>query len=228
MKQQQRTIIITDDDQSLRELIRISLEGSGYATLQAATGTECVSMVRKHRPDLVIMDVIMPEMDGLEACKLIRDFSQVPVLMLTAKTLSNDVVTGLDKGADDYLVKPFHMDELLARIRALLRRVPAAQRPLVAGGGAIKIDQQKREVTVEGAVVDLTPTEYQLLVALVENAGKVLEHERIRRAVWGQDINKDNEHLKVYIWHLRRKLEKDPQNPKYLLTEWGVGYRFVQ
>jgi two-component system KDP operon response regulator KdpE len=225
---QQRTVIITDDDQSLRELIRISLEGAGYTTIQATNGSECVSMVRKHRPDLVIMDVIMPEMDGLEACNLIRNFSQVPVLMLTAQTRSNDVVTGLDKGADDYLIKPFHMEELLARIRALLRRVPLAHRPLTAGDGAVTIDQQKRVVTVEGEVVDLTPTEYQLLLALVENAGQVVEHERIRRAVWGQDGNKDNEHLKVYIWHLRRKLEKDPQNPKYLLTEWGVGYRFLQ
>lgn len=225
---QQRTVIITDDDQSLRELIRISLEGAGYTTIQATNGSECVSMVRKHRPDLVIMDVIMPEMDGLEACNLIRNFSQVPVLMLTAQTRSNDVVTGLDKGADDYLIKPFHMEELLARIRALLRRVPLAHRPLTAGGGAVTIDQQKRVVTVEGDIVDLTPTEYQLLLALVENAGQVVEHERIRHAVWGQDGNKDNEHLKVYIWHLRRKLEKDPQNPKYLLTEWGVGYRFLQ
>lgn len=225
---QQRTVIITDDDQSLRELIRISLEGAGYTTIQATNGSECVSMVRKHRPDLVIMDVIMPEMDGLEACNLIRNFSQVPVLMLTAQTRSNDVVTGLDKGADDYLIKPFHMEELLARIRALLRRVPLAHRPLTAGGGAVTIDQQKRVVTVEGDIVDLTPTEYQLLLALVENAGQVVEHERIRRAVWGQDGNKDNEHLKVYIWHLRRKLEKDPQNPKFLLTEWGVGYRFLQ
>ncbi|NJN65374.1 MAG: response regulator transcription factor [Chloroflexaceae bacterium] len=225
---QQRTIIITDDDQSLRELVRVSLEHEGYNVIQASDGSECVELVRKQRPDLVILDVIMPNMDGLEACRRIRDFSQVPVLMLTAKTQRNDVITGLDKGADDYLVKPFNMDELLARIRALLRRFPAAQRPLVAGGGSLRIDQQKREVVVYDKVIDLTPTEYQLLLVLVEHAGKVVEHERLRRAVWGQDMSKDNEHLKVYIWHLRRKIEQDPQNPQLLLTEWGVGYRLAQ
>jgi DNA-binding response OmpR family regulator len=225
---QQRTIMITDDDQSLRELVRVSLEHEGYNVLQAADGSECVTLVRKQRPDLVILDVIMPNMDGLEACRRIRDFSQVPVLMLTAKTQRDDVITGLDKGADDYLVKPFNMDELLARIRALLRRFPVAQRPFVAGGGALRVDQQKREVVVYDKVVGLTPTEYQLLLVLVERAGQVVEHEQLRRAVWGEDISKDNEHLKVYIWHLRRKIEQDPQNPRLLLTEWGVGYRLAQ
>jgi two-component system KDP operon response regulator KdpE len=224
---QQRTIIVTDDERSLRELIRASLERDGYRVVQAQNGLECIPLVRSEHPDLVILDVMMPEMDGLEACQNIRGFSQVPVLMLTAKTMSEDVVTGLDKGADDYLVKPFNMDELLARIRALLRRVPVAYQPLAAGGNTIHIDQQKREVTVRSEVVDLTPTEYQLLLMLAQNAGKVVEHDRLLRAVWGQDCNKDNEHLKVYIWHLRRKLEQNPQKPELLLTEWGVGYRLV-
>jgi two-component system KDP operon response regulator KdpE len=170
---------------------------------------------------------MMPEMDGLEACSRVREFSRVPVLMLTARVQSADIVTGLDKGADDYLVKPFNMDELSARIRALLRRVPIAYRPIVAGNGEIQIDQQKREVSVRGELVDLTPTEYQLLMILAENAGKVVEHEQLLRAVWGQEFTKDNDYLKVYIWHLRRKLEQDPRNPKLLLTEWGVGYRLV-
>jgi two-component system KDP operon response regulator KdpE len=147
--------------------------------------------------------------------------------MLTAKVQSDDVITGLDRGADDYLIKPFNMDELSARIRALLRRVPPAYRPLAAGDGQIQIDQQKREVRVRNEVVDLTPTEYHLLLILTENAGKVVAHETLLRAVWGQEYTRDNDYLKVYIWHLRRKIEQDPRNPTLLLTEWGVGYRLV-
>jgi two-component system KDP operon response regulator KdpE len=223
----QRTILVVDDDHGLRELIRINLEHEGYGVIQAANGLQCVSAVREHRPDMVILDVMMPEMDGLEACGKVREFSQLPILMLTAKVQSEDVITGLDKGADDYLIKPFNMDELSARIRALLRRVPPAYRPLTAGEGQISIDQQKREVRVRGETVDLTPTEYHLLLILTENAGKVVEHETLLRAVWGQEYTKDNDYLKVYIWHLRRKIEVDPRNPRLLLTEWGVGYRLV-
>jgi two-component system KDP operon response regulator KdpE len=224
---EQRTILVVDDDNGLRELIRINLEHEGYGVIQAANGVQCVQSVREQRPDMVILDVMMPEMDGVEACGKVREFSQIPILMLTAKVQSEDVITGLDRGADDYLLKPFNMDELSARIRALLRRVPPAYRPLSAGDGQIQIDQQKREVRVRGEVVDLTPTEYHLLLILAENAGKVVEHETLLRAVWGQEYTKDNDYLKVYIWHLRRKIELDPRNPTLLLTEWGVGYRLV-
>ena len=224
---EQRTVLIVDDDPGLRELIRINLEHEGYRVMQAVNGAQCLEMVREERPDLVLLDVMMPEMDGLEACERLREFSQVPVLMLTAKVQSRDVITGLDKGADDYLLKPFNIDELAARIRALLRRLPSAYRPIVASDGQIQIDQQKREILVRGEQVDLTPTEYQLLLLLAEHAGRVVEHEMLLRAVWGQEYTKDNDYLKVYIWHLRRKLEQDPRNPKLLLTEWGVGYRLV-
>jgi two-component system KDP operon response regulator KdpE len=222
-----RTILVADDEQGLRDLIRISLEHEGYQVFQAANGIECVAATREHRPDLVLLDLTMPYMDGLEACEQIREFSKVPVLMLTARVQSEDIVTGLDRGADDYLIKPFDMGELLARIRALLRRVPLAKRTLTAGSGELQIDQEKREVQVRGEVTDLTPTEYQLLLILAEHAGKVVEHEQLLRAVWGQEFTKDNEYLKVYIWHLRRKLEVQPRDPKILLTEWGVGYRLV-
>src|SRR5262245_19164048 len=224
---EQRSVLIVDDDPGLRELIRINLEHEGYRVLQATNGIQCLEVVREERPELVLLDVMMPEMDGLEACEKLREFSQIPVLMLTAKVQSRDIITGLDKGADDYLVKPFNIDELMARIRALLRRVPSIYRPLTASDGQIQIDQQKREVLVRGEPVDLTPTEYQLLLLLTEHAGKVVEHVTLRRAVWGQEYTKDNDYLKVYIWHLRRKLEQDPRNPKLLLTEWGVGYRLV-
>lgn len=224
---EQRTIIVTDDEPSLREFIRVSLEQDGYQVLQAANGMECLALVRTERPDMVILDVVMPEMDGLETCRAIRTFSQVPVLLLTAKMESEDVVTGLDRGADDYLIKPFNMDELLARIRALLRRIPMVYQPIVAGNETIQIDQQKRLVIVRGEQIDLTPTEYQLLILLAQNAGRVVEHSRILRGVWGEECKKDNEHLKVYIWHLRRKLEQNAHKPELLLTEWGIGYRLL-
>lgn len=224
---QKRTILVVDDDQGLRELIRINLEHEGYTVVQGRNGRDALEGVREHRPDLVVLDINMPEMDGVEACVKIREFSQVPILMLTALVQSQNVVTGLNEGADDYIGKPFNMDELLARIRALLRRSPATNRPLSAGAGDVQIDQQKREVQVRNEVVDLTPTEYQLLLILAENAGNVVEHEKLLRSVWGQEYTRDNDYLKVYIWHLRRKLEKDPRNPKLLLTEWGVGYRLV-
>lgn len=224
---QQRTILIVDDDHSLRELMRINLQHEGYAVAQAANGLEGVEGVREHRPDLVLLDINMPEMDGVEACTEIRKFSEVPILMLTARKESSDVITGLDRGADEYIGKPFDMNELLARIRALLRRAPASHRPLAVGAGTVLIDQQKREVRVRDEVVDLTPTEYQLLLTLAENAGQVVEHARLLRSVWGQGYTRDNDYLKVYIWHLRRKLEQDPRRPKLLLTEWGVGYRLT-
>ena len=225
--QQQRKILIVDDESGLRELVRINLEHEGYEVLQAENGAQSLEVVREQQPDMVIMDVMMPEMDGWEACRKLREFSQVPVLMLTARVQSQDIVTGLDSGADDYLLKPFNMDELMARVRALLRRVPSPNRPVAAGNGEITIEKQKREVRVRGEPVDLTPTEYDLLLLLAENAGTVLEHEALLRGVWGQEYTKDNDYLKVYIWHLRRKIEIDPRDPKLLLTEWGVGYRLV-
>ncbi len=225
--EQRRTVLIIDDDQTLRELIRIQLEHEDYTVIKAENGQEGIEAVREQRPDMVILDLTMPDMDGLEVCTEIRKFSVLPVLMLTARSKNQDVVTGLDRGADDYLIKPFNMDELLARIRALLRRTPASHRPLHVGDEQIYIDQEKRQVTVRSEPVDLTPTEYQLLLILAEHAGKVVDHSQLLRSVWGQEYTKDNDYLKVYIWHLRRKLEQDPRNPKILLTEWGVGYRLV-
>ncbi len=223
----QRTILIVDDEPGLRELVRINLEHEGFGVLQAENGIRGLEMIREDRPDLVILDVMMPEMDGWEVCRRLRSFSQLPVLMLTARVQSSDVVAGLESGADDYLLKPFNMDELIARVRALLRRVPSPNRPVTAGNSEVVIDKQKREVLVRGEPVDLTPTEYDLLLLLAENAGTVMSHENLLQGVWGQEYTKDNDYLKVYIWHLRRKLERDPRDPHLLLTEWGVGYRLV-
>jgi two-component system, OmpR family, KDP operon response regulator KdpE len=226
-RKDQRRILVVDDEPGLRELVRINLEHEGFAVGQAENGVEGLAAVHEFQPDMVILDVMMPEMDGWETCRKLREFSTVPVLMLTARAQSTDIVTGLDSGADDYLLKPFNMDELMARIRALLRRVPSPNRPVSAGNGEISIDKQKHEVYVREELVDLTPTEYDLLLLLAENAGTVLNHEMLLHGVWGQEYTKDNDYLKVYIWHLRRKLELDPRDPKLLLTEWGVGYRLV-
>ena len=223
----QRRILVVDDEPGLRELVRINLEHEGFSVVQAENGKEALNAVKEQHPDLVIMDIMMPEMDGLEACRRMREFSTVPVLMLTARVQDKDIITGLESGADEYLVKPFNMDVLVAHVRALLRRVPSPNRPVVAGNSEIQIDKQKREVLVRGESVDLTPTEYDLLLLLAEHAGTVMSHETLLQGVWGQEYTKDNDYLKVYIWHLRRKLENDPRDPKLLLTEWGVGYRLV-
>lgn len=222
-----QTILIVDDEPGLRELVRLNLEHDGYQVLQAEHGVRALEMVRNDQPDLIILDIMMPEMDGIEVCRQLRTFSQIPVIMLTAKVQSKDIITGLDSGADDYLLKPFSVEELSARIRALLRRAPSPNRPVRAGNGDVQIDRQKREVLVRDILVDLTPTEYELLLLLAENAGTVLDHETLLRGVWGQEYTRDSDYLKVYIWHLRRKLELDPRDPKLLLTEWGVGYRMV-
>ncbi len=226
-RQDQRQILIVDDEPGLRELLSINLEHEGFGVLEAESGTQCLQIVREQQPDMVILDVMMPDMDGWEACRRLREFSRIPILMLTARVQSADVVTGLDSGADDYLLKPFNMDELMARIRALLRRIPSNNQPVLIADGAISIDKQKREVTVRGETIDFTPTEYDLLLLLAENAGTVLDHETLLRGVWGQEYTKDNDYLKVYIWHLRRKIEEDPRDPKLLLTEWGIGYRLL-
>ncbi|HMO57708.1 MAG TPA: response regulator transcription factor [Roseiflexaceae bacterium] len=224
---EQRKVLIIDDEPGLRDLVRINLEHEGFAVVNAENGVIGLEMIEHEHPDLVILDVMMPEMDGWETCRRLREFSSVPVLMLTARVQSQDIVAGLESGADDYLLKPFNMDELMARVRALLRRVPSPNRPVIAGNNEIYIDRQKREVLVRNESVDLTPTEYDLLLLLAEHAGTVLDHETLLRGVWGQEYTKDNDYLKVYIWHLRRKLEQDPRDPKLLLTEWGVGYRLI-
>jgi two-component system KDP operon response regulator KdpE len=223
----QQKILVIDDEAGLRELVRINLEHDGYAVIQAGDALEGLEMVQTQHPDMVILDIMMPDMDGLEACRRLREFSSIPVLMLTARVQSKDVITGLDSGADDYMLKPFNMEELSARVRALLRRIPSPNQPVNAGNGEITIDKQKREVLVRGEPVDLTPTEYDLLLLLSENAGTVMSHDTLLQSVWGQEYTKDNDYLKVYIWHLRRKVERDPRDPKLLLTEWGVGYRMV-
>lgn len=223
----QRRIVVVDDDPQLQETIGLMLQHEGYAVSAALSGSEGIEQVESSAPDLVILDINLPDISGFDVVRILRRSSPLPILMLTGRTESSDVVSGLDSGADDYLTKPFHADELLARVRALLRRVPELSQPLVVGDGQVEIDLRARRVRVRGEPVELTPTEYQLLLLLAQHAGQVLDHQTLLRHVWGEEVSDDSAYLKVYIWHLRRKLELNPSEPRIVLTEWGVGYRLA-
>ncbi|GAC1651491.1 MAG: response regulator transcription factor [Herpetosiphon sp.] len=222
-----RRVLLIDDDADLRDMVGLVLQGEQYEVITAATGAEGLQALIGSPPHLVILDVNLPDMDGFDVLREIRKTSKVCVLMLTGRADARDVVTGLDTGADDYLVKPFRSDELTARARALLRRVPPADHVMTVGAGEVTIDTKARIVLVRGQAADLTPTEYQLLMLLSQSAGEVLDHEILLRKVWGDDSVSDTAYLKVYIWHLRRKLELDPHHPQIIRTEWGVGYRMM-
>jgi len=223
-------VLVVDDEKSLCDFISKNLEVRGFQVLTAANGIEAISIFNKQNVDLVILDIMMPRMDGMETTRRIRQSSTVPVIILTALDDENDKITAFDLGADDYLTKPFGVGELLARVRAVLRRSQWADSPVRQGQvihGEIAVNLERHEVTVRGEIVRLTPTEFSLLVYLMEHAGVVLPHEAILKSVWGPEYGQETEYLRVYIGHLRQKIETDPTNPRYLLTERGIGYRFV-
>jgi two-component system KDP operon response regulator KdpE len=225
------TILIVDDEPRIRDLIRMNLELEHYSFLEASNGLEAMEQLREHLPDLVLLDVMMPEMDGFETLRNIREVSTVPVIMLTVRQSEQDKIRGLDLGADDYLAKPFSPRELLSRIRALLRRsfmAAPARKTVIVVDPDLKIDFSKREVIVRGQKVVLRPTEYRLLYHLVNNAGHLLTHETLLSKVWGREYRDEAHYLRLYITYLRQKIEIDPAHPKYILTERGVGYRFKE
>lgn len=229
--QRDMTILIVDDEPRIRDFVRMNLEMEHYHVLEASNGLEALEELREKLPDLVVLDVMMPEMDGFEALRAIREVSTVPVIILTVRQSEQDRIHGLDLGADDYIAKPFSPRELLSRIRALLRRslMPAPSRKTeIAVDDDLKIDFARREVVVRGQKVTLRPTEYRLLYHLVSNAGRLLTHETLLSKVWGRAYRDEAHYLRLYITYLRQKLEKDPAHPKYILTERGVGYRFKE
>ena len=220
------TILIVDDEPQIRRVMRTMLTSEGYTVLEAKNGEEALDALRREHPGLILLDVNMPGMSGLDACREIRRTSDVPVIMLTVRNTERDKVSALDAGADDYVVKPFGAPELLARIRAALRRSAAGETipPFISDD--LQIDFAKRAVTVRGNSVRLTPKEFELLRHLVANQGRALGHRRLLQAVWGPDYGEETEYLRVFINQLRKKIEPDPRHPKYIHTEPWIGYRF--
>jgi len=220
------SILVVDDEPQIRRVMRSTLTAQGYTIVEARDGQEAMAKLRNEKFDLIILDMNMPVMDGLDACREIRSSSSVPILMLTVRSAEKDKVRALDAGADDYIVKPFGIQELLARIRAALRR-SAADGDIHVTSKELAFDFEKREISVRGKAVHLTPKEFELLRQLVTNQGKPIAHRRLLQAVWGPDYGEETESLRVVINQLRKKIEHDPAKPKYLVSEPWVGYRFV-
>jgi DNA-binding response OmpR family regulator len=225
-----RKILVVDDEERMVRFIRLNLEHDGFRVIEAFNGTQAINKVRSGLPDLILLDVMMPDIDGFEVLRIIREVSSVPVIMLTAKGEEDDRVRGLELGADDYITKPFSPRELVSRVRAVLRRTEmtaGGTHGLIEVDSRLKIDFDRREVWVDDKLVQLRPTEYRLLYHLVQNAGWVVSHDQLLSKVWGYEYRDEPHYVRLYINYLRKKLEKDPSNPKYILTERGVGYRFV-
>lgn len=219
-------ILIVDDEAQIRKLLRVALGAYGYVVEEAANGKDAIVRASVVKPDLLIVDLGLPDIDGKMVVKEIREWSSAPIIVLTARDQEQEKIEALDLGADDYVTKPFSTGELLARMRVCLRRTSNAEDPVIQCG-ALAIDLAQRRVTVEGETIKLTPTEYDLVKVLAQNAGRVLTHKQLLKSVWGNQYNEDTHYIRVYIGQIRRKLEKDPTQPQYILTESGVGYRMM-
>ncbi len=228
MPHRKPVVLVVDDDPGILKLVSLNLELEGYQVLTANEGKLAVQIVENDQPTLVILDIMMAGMDGFQVCQRVREFSEVPIIMLTAKGRVEDVIHGLDVGADDYVVKPFSTDELLARVRAVLRRArfpeEMPQPPFAAGD--LTIDFSRHQVNIDDTEVVLTPTEYRILCMLARNAGKALTQDQLLTEVWGQEYCGDTHILQVAVARLRKKLNDDPGSPKYILTRPGIGYMF--
>ncbi len=227
MSESAATIIVVEDEKQIRRFVRSALEAEGCRVVEAETGKQGLVEAGIRKPDLIVLDLGLPDLDGVDFIRDLRGWSAVPILILSARSTENDKIVALDAGADDYLTKPFGVGELLARVRALLRR----QLPDHAGSptvsfGEIEVDFSRRLVTRRGEPVHLTQIEFRLLTLLIANAGKVLTHRHLLRDVWGPSFVESNHYLRIYVGHLRQKLEADPAQPRHILTETGVGYRF--
>jgi two-component system, OmpR family, KDP operon response regulator KdpE len=225
-----KLILVVDDEPRMVSFMRLNLELEGCRVISAVNGREALDRAREEMPDVMLLDIMMPGMDGFETLRRLRQFSQLPVLILTARADEEDRIKGLELGADDYIGKPFSHRELVSRIRAVLRRhyaLPPAPQTTVVVDDRLTIDFARREVLVEGERVNLRPTEYRLLYHLVQSAGYVMNHETLLTRVWGPEYRDETHYLRLYVTYLRQKIEADPSNPKYIMTERGVGYRFV-
>ena len=226
----QRTILVVDDEPGLRHAVKLYLDEEGYLTYTAKDGAEALDQVRGKLPDLVVLDVMMPQMDGFETLKRLRQVSDVPVIMLTVRGEEADKVKGLRLGADDYVTKPFSQRELLSRIEAVLRRAetpPHLPRTEIVVDENLRIDFSRNEVYAHGRQVQLTPTEYRLLYHLASNPGRLMTYETLLAKVWGWEYTEEQHYVRLYVSYLRQKIELDPSHPRYILTEKGLGYKFM-
>ena len=227
-----KKILVVDDEPAFVRLVKQTLTHKGYEVLTAGDGQEALRLVFADKPDLVLLDVVMPKMDGWQTCSRIREVTDVPIVMLTGKQKSEaDIVRGLDYGADDYLIKPVGSRELVARVRAILRRaeLPSSlktNREITYSDAVLTVNIAERKVIVNGERVRLTPTEFKMFALLLENAGRVLTHKQLLERVWGWEYVDDIDHVRIYIWHLRQKIEPDPAHPRYIIAEPSVGYYF--
>jgi two-component system response regulator VicR len=221
-------VLVVDDEPRYLTMIRFNLETAGYRVTCVATGEEALSVLATHDPDMIVLDVMLPGLDGFEVCRRVRDLSSCPIIMLTAKGADEDKVRGLRLGADDYVTKPFSAQELLARVEAVLRRVhppeSAGRQPATFAFGDLKIDFRRKQVMLAGSDVRLSPTEYRLLCCLAASAGIVLSRNELLRQVWGDAYQGEDQILRVTLWRLRHKLSEDPSSPRYIITRPGLGY----
>ena len=220
-------ILLIEDDAQIRRFLRAALAAEDYRLQEAVTAEEGLAQAASRQPDLILLDLGLPDRDGLEVIQRVREWGKIPILVLSARGQEKDKIAALDLGADDYVAKPFAVGELLARIRAALRRSTAGVTGTIARFGSVEVDLDKRVVRVDGQEVHLTPNEYRLLQVLIQHAGKVLTQRQLLNEVWGPQHTEQAQYLRVYIAQLRRKLERNPARPKHLHTEPGVGYRLV-
>ena len=225
MSEPKPRILVVDDELPIRRLLRASLTSQGFVVIEASTGEEAVLSTAMERPDVMVLDLALPDIDGVDVTRKVRDWSRIPIIVLSARGMEQDKIAALDAGADDYLTKPFGMGELLARIRVALRHLTPPTGDPTYSAGDLSVDVAKRLVTKSGREVSLTPIEYGILKTLIAHAGKVMTHKQLLREIWGPGYEEDAHILRVNISNLRRKLESDPARPQYILTEPGIGYR---
>jgi two-component system KDP operon response regulator KdpE len=225
MSENKVRVLVVDDEQAIRRFLRVTLTSQGYTVFEAASGADALGDATAYRPDVIVLDLGLPDIDGVEITRLLRQWTQVPILVLSVRGSESDKIAALDAGADDYVTKPFSAGELLARLRAALRRAAQPKGEPVFTCGDLKVDLSRRLVTVENREVQLTPTEYDLLRVLVTHAGKVITHHQLLREVWGTGYEQEFHILHVNVSNLRHKIEHEPARPQFIITEPGVGYR---
>jgi two-component system, OmpR family, KDP operon response regulator KdpE len=220
-------ILIIDDEPQIRKLLHVSLSAQGFMIDEASTGSDGITRAALGKPDLIIVDLGLPDMDGKSVVKSIRDWSETPIIVLSARDQEQEKVDALDAGADDYVTKPFGMKELMARIRVALRHAAMPENEPIMTCGDLQVDLVQHQVTLAGKIIKLTPTEYAIIKLLSQHQGKVLTHKQVLKAVWGNEYTEDTHYLRIYVGQLRRKIEPNPTQPQYIVTESGVGYRLI-